>query len=152
MLWYHWGGLSGLEFFYCLGLRWIRCWRSVVIIPMFFHSNWQSIIIIPMTYNGLSITSQAIALGYAIMTTKSLDLDWKIRALRVLPVFLLPALASITYFTLRSFTRMCKRFTALFSRHLSLCVCLLACMCVSIFSFCSMLVGSKMEVSHFRYL
>ncbi|XP_047945271.1 uncharacterized protein At2g24330-like [Salvia hispanica] len=53
-----------------------------------------------------SLLLEAIALGYAIMTTKSLDLDWKIRALRVLPVFLLPALASITYFTLRSFTRM----------------------------------------------
>ncbi|XP_042047300.1 uncharacterized protein At2g24330-like [Salvia splendens] len=53
-----------------------------------------------------SLLLEAIALGYAIMTTKALDLDWKIRALRVLPVFLLPALASITYFTLRSFTRM----------------------------------------------
>ncbi|XP_057769026.1 uncharacterized protein At2g24330-like [Salvia miltiorrhiza] len=53
-----------------------------------------------------SVLFEAIALGYAIMSTKSLDLDWKMRALRVLPVFLLPALSSITYFTLRSFTRM----------------------------------------------
>ncbi|KAL1547955.1 hypothetical protein AAHA92_16254 [Salvia divinorum] len=53
-----------------------------------------------------SVLLEAIALGYAIMTTKALDLDWKIRAVRVLPIFLLPVLSSIAYFTLRSFTRM----------------------------------------------
>lgn len=57
---------------------------------------------------------QAIAVGYAIMVTRSLDLDWKMRALRVLPMFLLPALSSIIYLTLRGFTRMCKLFIALF--------------------------------------
>ncbi|KAK3027843.1 hypothetical protein RJ639_041477, partial [Escallonia herrerae] len=50
-----------------------------------------------------------IAVGYAIMTTRSLDLDWKMRALRVLPMFLLPALSFLTYSALLSFTRMCDR-------------------------------------------
>ncbi|KAH6817345.1 integral membrane metal-binding family protein [Perilla frutescens var. frutescens] len=53
-----------------------------------------------------SVLLEAIAVGYAIMTTRSLDLNWKMRALRVLPMFLLPVLSSITYFTLRGFTRM----------------------------------------------
>lgn len=53
-----------------------------------------------------SVLLEAIAIGYAIMITRSLDLNWKMRALRLLPMFLLPLLSSITYFTLRSFTRM----------------------------------------------
>ncbi|CAA2954607.1 uncharacterized protein At2g24330-like [Olea europaea subsp. europaea] len=52
---------------------------------------------------------EIIAVGYAIITTRSLDLDWKMRALRVLPIFLLPALSSIIYSALGSFTRMCYR-------------------------------------------
>lgn len=82
------------------------------------------------------IISQAIAIGYAIMITRSLDLNWKMRALRLLPMFLLPLLSSITYFTLRGFTRMCKHFTALYSPFL---ICAM-CPCVSIFSFCFLLV------------
>ncbi|KAG6414231.1 hypothetical protein SASPL_126949 [Salvia splendens] len=50
-----------------------------------------------------SLLLEAMALGYAIMTTRALVSDWKMRALLVFPVFLLPALSYITYFT---FTRM----------------------------------------------
>ncbi|CAI9777103.1 unnamed protein product [Fraxinus pennsylvanica] len=57
----------------------------------------------------LTVVLEVIAVGYAIMTTRSLDLDWKMRALRVLPIFLLPALSSIIYSALGSFTRMCDR-------------------------------------------
>ncbi|KAF5182831.1 Endoplasmic reticulum junction formation protein lunapark [Thalictrum thalictroides] len=57
----------------------------------------------------LSLLLEVIAVGYAIMTTRSLDLNWKMRAVRVLPMFLLPALSSIIYFTLMSFIRMCDR-------------------------------------------
>ncbi|KAG8367441.1 hypothetical protein BUALT_Bualt16G0072500 [Buddleja alternifolia] len=57
----------------------------------------------------LSVLFEVIAVCYAIMTTRSLDLNWKMRALRVLPMFLLPALSSLTYSALRSFTRMCDR-------------------------------------------
>lgn len=134
VFWYQWEDCLVWNSSIVWGFRWICCWRSVIIIPMFFHSDWQSFIIIPMTYYGLSITCQAIALGYAIMTTKASDLDWKIRALRVLPVFLLPALASITYFTLRSFTRMCKHFTALCSPGIFLFVCVCLRVCVLVFS------------------
>ncbi|XP_047951767.1 uncharacterized protein At2g24330-like [Salvia hispanica] len=54
----------------------------------------------------LSIVSEAIAVGYAIMTTRSLDLNWHIRALRVLPIFLLPVLFFIIYSAFRSYTKM----------------------------------------------
>ncbi|CAA2996627.1 uncharacterized protein At2g24330-like [Olea europaea subsp. europaea] len=54
----------------------------------------------------LTVVFEVIIVGYAIMTTRSLDLDWKMRALRALPIFLLPALSSITYSALGSFTRM----------------------------------------------
>ncbi|KAH6759832.1 integral membrane metal-binding family protein [Perilla frutescens var. frutescens] len=54
----------------------------------------------------LSVVSEAIAVGCAIMTTRSLDLNWHMRALRVLPMFLLPVLCFITYSALSSFTKM----------------------------------------------
>ncbi|XP_015168256.1 LOW QUALITY PROTEIN: uncharacterized protein At2g24330-like [Solanum tuberosum] len=57
----------------------------------------------------LSVLFEVIAVGYAIMTTRSLDLNWKMRALRVLPMFLLPGLSFITYSAIGSFTRMCER-------------------------------------------
>lgn len=56
-----------------------------------------------------SVLFEVIAVGYAIMTTRSLDMDWKMRALRVLPMFLLPVLSSVMYSALISFTRMCDR-------------------------------------------
>ncbi|KAF7146714.1 hypothetical protein RHSIM_Rhsim04G0219000 [Rhododendron simsii] len=56
-----------------------------------------------------SVIFEVIAVIYAIMTTRSLDLNWKMRAFRVLPMFLLPGLSSITYSALVTFTRMCDR-------------------------------------------
>ncbi|KZV42506.1 hypothetical protein F511_38603, partial [Dorcoceras hygrometricum] len=56
-----------------------------------------------------SVLFEVVAVVYAIMTTRSLDLNWKMRALRVLPMFLLPALSSLTYSVLGSFTRMRDR-------------------------------------------
>jgi len=50
---------------------------------------------------------QTVAVGYAIMTARTAE-DWKIRAFRVLPMFLLPALSSLTYSAIRSFVNMCK--------------------------------------------
>jgi hypothetical protein len=41
--------------------------------------------------------------------TKSEDPDWQMRAIRVLPMFLLPALSSMMYSVLVSFTRMLER-------------------------------------------
>ncbi|XP_021674044.2 uncharacterized protein At2g24330 isoform X2 [Hevea brasiliensis] len=37
-----------------------------------------------------SVIFEVIAVGYAIMTTRSMDLNWKMRAFRVMPMFLLP--------------------------------------------------------------
>ncbi|KAK4481958.1 hypothetical protein RD792_012871 [Penstemon davidsonii] len=56
-----------------------------------------------------SVLLEVIAVGYAIMTTRSIELDWKMRALRVLPMFLLPALSTFTYSALGSYTRMRDR-------------------------------------------
>lgn len=55
-----------------------------------------------------SLLFEIVAVGYAVMTTRSVDLDWKMRAFRVLPMFLLPALSFASYTGLVSFTRMCK--------------------------------------------
>lgn len=56
-----------------------------------------------------SVIFEVIAVGYAIITTRSTDLNWKMRAFRVLPMFLLPAVSSLAYTTFISFTRMCDR-------------------------------------------
>ncbi|KAE9586984.1 hypothetical protein Lal_00004833 [Lupinus albus] len=56
-----------------------------------------------------SVIFEVIAVGYAIMTTRTTDMNWKMRAIRVLPMFLLPALAFAAYSTSSSFTRMCDR-------------------------------------------
>ncbi|XP_051143011.1 uncharacterized protein At2g24330-like [Andrographis paniculata] len=53
-----------------------------------------------------SLLSEVSAIGYAIMSTRSLDLDWKTRAMRVLPMFLLPALCVFVYSALKSFTKL----------------------------------------------
>ncbi|KAL7093464.1 hypothetical protein ACP275_11G042100 [Erythranthe tilingii] len=52
-----------------------------------------------------SVLSEIIAVGYAIMTTRSVELNWKMRALRVLPMFLLPVYSFVTFSALRSYTR-----------------------------------------------
>ncbi|XP_021889354.1 uncharacterized protein At2g24330 [Carica papaya] len=54
-----------------------------------------------------SVIFEVIAVGYAIMTTRSVDLNWKMRAFRVLPMFLLPAFSTLAYSAFLSFTRMC---------------------------------------------
>lgn len=56
-----------------------------------------------------SVIFEVIAVGYAIMTTRSVGIDWKMRAIRVLPMFLLPALSSAVYSAFITFTRMCDR-------------------------------------------
>uniref|UniRef100_A0A0E0KSX5 Lunapark domain-containing protein n=1 Tax=Oryza punctata TaxID=4537 RepID=A0A0E0KSX5_ORYPU len=49
----------------------------------------------------LSVLSEVGALGYAIVMTKSVDLDWQMRAIRLLPMFVLPALSSMIYSILK---------------------------------------------------
>ncbi|KAI4316238.1 hypothetical protein L6164_024237 [Bauhinia variegata] len=56
-----------------------------------------------------SVIFEVIAVGYAIATTRSMNMNWKMRAIKVLPMFLLPALSSAAYSTFVSFTRMCDR-------------------------------------------
>ncbi|CAL5068959.1 unnamed protein product [Urochloa decumbens] len=57
----------------------------------------------------LSVLGEVGAVVYAIIMTKSEDLDWQMRAIRVLPMFLLPALSSMIYSILVSFTRMLEQ-------------------------------------------
>ncbi|CAN1132179.1 Uncharacterized protein At2g24330 [Linum perenne] len=64
-----------------------------------------------MTRNliAFSVLFEIVAVGYAIIATREEDLDWKMRAFRVLPMFLLPALSSVAYSGLVNFTKMCDR-------------------------------------------
>ncbi|KAE9586478.1 hypothetical protein Lal_00044675 [Lupinus albus] len=56
-----------------------------------------------------SVIFEVIAVGYAFMTTRTVDMNWKMRAIRVLPMFLLPALSTAAYTTFVSFIGMCDR-------------------------------------------
>lgn len=47
-------------------------------------------------------------MAFAILSTRSSELPWQIRALRVLPVFALPALVTLLYSTCASYNRMSK--------------------------------------------
>ncbi|KAL6651605.1 hypothetical protein ACP70R_010530 [Stipagrostis hirtigluma subsp. patula] len=54
----------------------------------------------------LAAALEIVAVGYAIMTTRSPDLSWQMRSARVLPMFLVPALAALIYSTITSLTKM----------------------------------------------
>ncbi|CAL5024794.1 unnamed protein product [Urochloa decumbens] len=54
----------------------------------------------------LAAALEIAAVGYAIMTTRSPDLSWQLRAVQVLPMFLVPALAALIYSTITSLTKM----------------------------------------------
>ncbi|KAG8066674.1 hypothetical protein GUJ93_ZPchr0004g38757 [Zizania palustris] len=58
-------------------------------------------------HNVLAISAalEIVAVGYAIMTTRSPDLSWQMRATRVLPMFLIPGLAALIYSTITSLTK-----------------------------------------------
>ncbi|XP_021617688.2 uncharacterized protein At2g24330 [Manihot esculenta] len=56
-----------------------------------------------------SVIFEVIAVGYAIMTTRSMDLNWKMRAFRVMPMFLLPGISCLAYSAFVSFRTMCDR-------------------------------------------
>ncbi|KAH1033177.1 hypothetical protein J1N35_045351 [Gossypium stocksii] len=56
-----------------------------------------------------SVVLEVIAVAYAIMMTRSEDLNWKMRAFRVSPVFLLPVISSIVYSAVVKITRMCDQ-------------------------------------------
>jgi len=50
-----------------------------------------------------------VAVAYAIMMTRDQDLTWQMRAIRVLPMFVLPAVSSALYSAVVNFTRMRER-------------------------------------------
>ncbi|KAJ0700893.1 putative Lunapark domain-containing protein [Helianthus annuus] len=52
---------------------------------------------------------EVFAIGYAVTTTRTVMLEWKLRALRVLPIFVLPVLAWVLYSGIHSLTGMCER-------------------------------------------
>lgn len=54
----------------------------------------------------LAAAFEIVAVGYAIMTTRSPDISWQLRAVRVLPMFLVPALAALIYSTITNLTKM----------------------------------------------
>ncbi|KAF8692908.1 hypothetical protein HU200_039266 [Digitaria exilis] len=54
----------------------------------------------------LSVLAEVLAVVYAIVMTRNEDLTWQMRAIRVLPIFVLPAVSSLIYSTVVNFTRM----------------------------------------------
>ncbi|XP_009108951.1 uncharacterized protein At2g24330 [Brassica rapa] len=56
-----------------------------------------------------SLFFEVIAVGYAIMATRTKDLDWKMRSFRILPMFLLPALSALAYSSIVTFSKMFDR-------------------------------------------
>ncbi|KAM0875775.1 hypothetical protein ACQ4PT_036593 [Festuca glaucescens] len=57
----------------------------------------------------LSVLAEVVAVAYAIMMTRNEDLTWQTRAIRVLPMFVLPAVSSVLYSAVVNFTRMLER-------------------------------------------
>ncbi|XP_051208518.1 uncharacterized protein At2g24330 [Lolium perenne] len=57
----------------------------------------------------LSVLAEVVAVAYAIMMTRNEDLTWQTRAIRVLPMFLLPAVSSVLYLAVVNFTRMLEQ-------------------------------------------
>ncbi|AQK72800.1 hypothetical protein Zm00014a_010758 [Zea mays] len=57
----------------------------------------------------LSVLAEVLAVVYAIMMTRNEDLTWQMRAIRVLPMFVLPVVSSVIYSTVVNFTRMLER-------------------------------------------
>ncbi|CAN6440349.1 unnamed protein product [Victoria cruziana] len=68
--------------------------------------TWRSIARNLIVY---SVVLEVAALVYAIMTARSVDLNWKTRAVRVMPVFAVPILGAAIYSTLSSYKRMRDR-------------------------------------------
>ncbi|CAH2077399.1 unnamed protein product [Thlaspi arvense] len=56
-----------------------------------------------------SVIFEIIAVGYGIVTTRTEDLDWKMRSFRILPMFLLPAVSALAYSSIVNFSKMCDR-------------------------------------------
>ncbi|XP_024965585.1 uncharacterized protein At2g24330-like [Cynara cardunculus var. scolymus] len=56
-----------------------------------------------------SVILELVAVGYAIMTTRTVDMDWRTRSLRVLPMFVLPGLSFALHYGLLSFIKFCDR-------------------------------------------
>ncbi|MFS7946815.1 putative Lunapark domain-containing protein [Helianthus anomalus] len=56
-----------------------------------------------------SVILELVAVGYAIMTTRTVDMDWRMRSVHVLPMFLLPALSFGLYYGLSRFTKFCDQ-------------------------------------------
>ncbi|MCO5588610.1 hypothetical protein L7F22_042567 [Adiantum nelumboides] len=56
-----------------------------------------------------SVVLELLLLGIAVIMTRAPELSWQTRALRVLPVFAFPALASLVYSSCSSYYRMCER-------------------------------------------
>lgn len=55
------------------------------------------------------ILGEAFALGFAILSTRTADLPWQVRAIRALPVFALPAAVTLLYSTCAGYNRMMER-------------------------------------------
>ncbi|XP_076943341.1 uncharacterized protein LOC143613553 [Bidens hawaiensis] len=87
-------------------LQYLRKEEGVIVNRMNMRSlTWRRTAINLIVF---SVILELIAVGYAIVTTRTVDMDWRMRSLRVLPMFLIPALSFGLYYGLSSFTNFCK--------------------------------------------
>ncbi|XP_024401746.1 uncharacterized protein At2g24330 [Physcomitrium patens] len=68
--------------------------------------RWRKLARVMIIY---SIVGEALALGFAILSSRNADLPWQVRAIRALPVFALPAIVTLLYSTCAGFHRMMER-------------------------------------------
>lgn len=68
--------------------------------------RWRKLARVMIIY---SVVGEALALGFAILSTRSADLPWQVRAIRALPVFALPAVVTLLYSTCAGYHRMMER-------------------------------------------
>jgi len=68
--------------------------------------NWRKLARALIVY---SVIGEALLLGLAILSTRSVQLPWQVRAIRVLPVFALPAVVTLLYSGCASYNRMRDR-------------------------------------------
>lgn len=68
--------------------------------------NWRKLARALIIY---PVICEVVAIVIAIMSTKTPDLTWQMRALRVLPVFALPGFSVLLYSTCSGYFRMCAR-------------------------------------------
>ncbi|XP_024395040.1 uncharacterized protein At2g24330 [Physcomitrium patens] len=68
--------------------------------------RWRKLARVMIIY---SVIGEALALGFAILSNRTADLPWNVRAIRALPVFASPVIVALLYSTCAGYHRMMER-------------------------------------------